>query len=335
MLRLAAMRAVVIREHGSFDKLLLEDLPVPEPGPDQVRVRVKSAALNHLDTWVRRGVEDFRFPLPITPGCDGAGVIDAVGEAAHRLEPGMEVILSPGIGHPLDRDYGILGETRDGTCCEYIIVPRETCIPKPEALDWETAGCFSLTFLTAWHMLVRNAKIQPGEWVLIHAGGSGVGVAAAEVSRLFGARVIVTASTEEKRQRALDLGAEYALPYEEFFRETRKITRKRGVDVVVDHVGPATWEGSVACLRKGGRIVTCGGTGGHEITFDVRHLFFKSLSFLGSTMGSLEDLKRVVEHVGAGRLTPVIDSRFALDEIADAHRRLAERAVFGKVVIEL
>jgi len=335
MLRLAAMRAVVIREHGSFDKLLLEDLPVPEPGPDEVRVRVKTAALNHLDTWVRRGIEGFRFPLPITPGCDGAGVIDAVGAAAHGLEPGMEVILSPGIGHPLERDYGILGETRDGTCTEFIIVPREVCIPKPESLDWATAGCFSLTFLTAWHMLVRNAKVQPGEWVGIQAAGSGVGIAAAEICHMFGARVIVTASTEEKRQRALDMGAEHALPYEEFAREARRITGKRGLDIVVDHVGPTTWESSVASLRKGGRIVTCGGTSGHEITFDVRHLFFKSLSFLGSTMGALEDLKRVVEHVGAGRLTPVIDSQFALADIGEAHRRLAERAVFGKVVINL
>jgi NADPH:quinone reductase-like Zn-dependent oxidoreductase len=329
------MRAVVIREHGSFDKLVLEDLPVPEPGPAEVRVNVRAAALNHLDTWVRRGIPGFEFPLPIIPGCDGAGVIDAVGAACPGLEPGMEVVLSPGIGHPLDRDYGILGETRDGTCTDHIIVPRDGCVQKPESLDWDTAGCFSLTFLTAWHMLVRNAKIQPGEWVLIHAAGSGVGIAAAEICRLFGARVIVTASTEEKRQRALDLGAEHALPYEGFAKAARLISGKRGLDVVVDHVGPATWEGSVACLRKGGRIVTCGGTGGHEITFDVRHLFFKSLSFLGSTMGSLADWKRVVGHVGAGRLTPVIDSRFALENIADAHRRIAERAVFGKVVVTL
>ena len=335
MRRLAAMRAVVIREHGSFDKLQIEDLPVPEPRADEVRVRVKSAALNHLDTWVRRGVKGFQFPLPITPGCDGAGVIDSVGEAAHGLEPGMEVILSPGIGHPLDRDYGILGETRDGTCCDYIVVPRETCIPKPASLDWDVAGCFSLTFITSWSMLVRRAQIQPGEWVVIHAAGSGVGIASIEICKLFGCRVIATASTEEKRSRALEQGAEHAVPYEGFAKAVRGITGKRGADVVVDHVGPDTWNGSVACLRKGGRLVTCGGTSGHEITFDVRHLFFKSLSFLGNTMGTIEDLKRVVEHVGAGRMTPVIDSRFPLEEIGEAHRRLAERAVFGKVVITL
>ena len=327
------MRAVVIREHGSFDKLVLEDLPLPEPGPDEVRVRIKAAALNHLDTWVRRGVEGFRFPLPIIPGCDGCGVIDTVGGAAGELEPGMEVILSPGVGDPMDRKYGILGETQDGTCCEYIVVARDGVIPKPASLDWETAAAFPLTFLTSWTMLVRRAKVEPGEWVLIHAAGSGVGIAAMEICKLYNCRVIATASTEEKRKRALELGAEHALPYEGFAREARRITGRRGVDVVVDHIGPDTWNDSIVTLRKGGRIVTCGGTSGHEITFDVRHLFFKSLSFLGNTMGTLEDLKKVVEHVGAGRLTPVIDSRYKLDQIADAHRRLAERAAFGKVIV--
>ncbi len=329
------MRAVVIREHGSFDKLLLEDIAVPELSSDQVRVRVKAAALNHLDTWVRRGVTGFRFPLPIIPGCDGAGVVDAVGDAAHGIEPGMECVLSPGIGHPLERGYGILGETRDGTCAEYIVVPRESILKKPERLSWEEAAAWPLTFLTAWAMLVTRARIQPGEWIVIHAAGSGVGIAATQIARMFGARVIGTASTDEKRKRARELGAEHALPYEGFAREVRGITGKRGADIVVDHVGPDTFNGSVACLRKGGRLVTCGGTSGHEITFDVRHLFFKSLSFLGSTMGSPEDLKTVLGHVAAGRLSPVIDSVFSLDEIADAHRRLAERVVFGKVVVTL
>jgi len=327
------MRAVRIHEHGSFDKLEIEEIPLPEPGPDEVRVRVQAAALNHLDTWVRRGIDGFRFPLPITPGCDGCGVVDAVGEAARGLEPGMEVILSPGIGHPLDRDYGILGETRDGTCCEFIVVPRECCIPKPESLDWETAAAFPLTFLTAWGMLVRQAAIEPGEWILIHAAGSGVGIASMEIGKLFGCRMVATASTEEKRKRSLEQGAEYALPYDGFAKEVRRITGRRGVDVVVDHVGPDTWKGSIACLRKGGRLVTCGGTSGHEITFDVRHLFFKSLSFLGSTMGTREELLAVREHVAAGRLDPVIDSVFSLGQIADAHRRVAERAVFGKVIV--
>ncbi len=329
------MRAVVIREHGSFEKLRLEELPVPEPGPDEVRVRVKAAALNHLDTWVRRGIAGFKFPLPIIPGCDGAGVIDAVGVAAHGCAVGQEVILSPGIGDPLARDYGILGETRDGTNCDYIVVPRECAIPKPASISWREAAAFPLTFLTAWGMLVNKAKVLPGEWVLVHAAGSGVGVACLQIAKLYNCRVIATASTEAKRARAIELGADHALPYEGFAKAARAITEKRGVDVVVDHVGPDTFTGSVQTLRKGGRLVTCGGTSGHEITFDVRHLFFKSLSFLGSTMGPLADLVRIVDHVGAGRLRPVVDSVFPLESIGDAHRRVAERAVVGKVVIEL
>jgi len=317
------VKAVVIREHGSFDKLLLEERPAPEPGPGEVRVRIRAAALNHLDTWVRRGIPGFRFPLPIIPGCDGAGVTDA----------GEEVVLAPGIGNPLDRDYGILGETRDGTCAEFIVVPQANVLRKPARLSWEEAAAWPLTFLTAWTMLARRAGVQAGEWVLVHAAGSGVGVACVQMAKLLGARVIATASSDEKRRRALALGADAAIAYEDFAREARRIAGKAGVDVVVDHLGPATWEGSVSVLRKGGRLVTCGGTTGHEIRFDLRHLFFKSLSFLGSTMGTSEELKTVLGHVEAGRLKPVIDSVFRLEEIRKAHERLAERAVFGKVVV--
>ena len=328
------MKAIVISEHGSFDKLVLSDVAVPEPGPSEVRVRIKAAALNHLDTWVRRGVEGFRFPLPIIPGCDGAGVVDAVGEGVD-IDVGMECVIGPGIGHPMDRDYGIMGETRDGTCCEYTVVPAVNVLPKPDSITWNEAACFSLTFLTSWGMLVRRAQIQEGEWVLVHAGGSGVGVASIQIAKMHGCKVIATASTEEKRDRAKELGADEVLEYDGFAKAARAITGKVGVNVVVDHIGPDTWNDSVACLAKAGRIVTCGGTSGHEITFDVRHLFFKSLSFLGSTMGTLEELKTILEHVGAGRLRPVIDSVYPLGQIGDAHRRLAERAVFGKVVVTI
>ncbi|HEX5032154.1 MAG TPA: zinc-binding dehydrogenase [Candidatus Eisenbacteria bacterium] len=317
------MKAVVIREHGSYDKLLLEERAAPEPREGEVRVRIRAAALNHLDTWVRRGIPGFKFPLPIIPGCDGAGVTDA----------GEEVVLAPGLGHPLDKDYGILGETRDGTCAEFIVVPRENVLPKPGRLSWEEAAAWPLTFLTAWAMLTRRAQVQIGEWVLVHAAGSGVGVACVQMAKMLGARVIGTASSEAKRRRVLDLGADAAIPYEDFARAARGIAGKAGVDVVVDHVGPATWEGSVSVLRRGGRLVTCGGTTGHEIKFDLRHLFFKSLSFLGSTMGTPEELRTVLGHVEAGRLKPVVDSVFKLDEIRKAHERLADRAVFGKVVV--
>ena len=330
---MATMKAVVIREHGDADKLLLEEVPVPEPKADEVRVRLKAAGLNHLDLWVRRGIEGVPYPLPIIPGCDGAGIVDVVGEAAHGVEAGAEVVLAPGLGHPLQHGYGILGETRDGTNAEFIVVPCENVLPKPQNLTFEEAAAFPLAFLTAWAMLVRRAQVQPGEWVVVHAAGSGVGSAAVQIAKLLGCNVIATASTEDKRRKALALGADEALPYEDFAREVRRITSKRGADVVFEHVGPATWEGSVRCLGRGGRIVTCGGTSGHEITFDVRALFFKSLSFLGSTMGTLEELKTVVGHVAEGRLKPVVDRVFRLEEIQDAHRHLADRAAFGKVVV--
>ncbi|MEE8106714.1 MAG: zinc-binding dehydrogenase [Planctomycetota bacterium] len=329
------MKAVVISEHGSFDKLLIEDRPMPEPKPDEVRVAVRAAALNHLDTWVRRGIPGVKFPLPLIPGCDGSGVVDLAGDSAHGIEAGMEVVLAPGVGHPMDRHYGILGETRDGTCCEYIVVPRENVLPKPANLSFEEAAATPLTFLTAWAMLTRRANVRPGEWVLVHAAGSGVGTAAVQIAKLHGCNVIATASTEEKREKALALGADEAIPYEDFSRNARRITKKAGVDVVFEHVGPATWNQSILSLKKGGRLVTCGGTSGHEITFDLRHLFFKSLSFLGNTMGTLEELKTVLKHVEAGRLKPVLDTVLPLDEIQAAHQRLAERAVFGKIVISI
>jgi NADPH:quinone reductase-like Zn-dependent oxidoreductase len=327
------MKAVVIREHGSFDRLRIEEIPVPEPRPDEVRVRVRAAALNHLDTWVRRGIPGVAFPLPIVPGCDGAGIVDAAGEAARGIRPGQEVVLAPGLGDPLDKDYGILGETRDGTCAEYVVVPRENVLPKPENLTFEEAAAVPLTFLTAWAMLVRRARIEPGEWVLVHAAGSGVGTAAIQIAKLFRCQVIATASTEEKRARARELGADETLPYDDFARAARRLTGRSGVDVVVEHVGAATFEGSVLALRKGGRLVTCGATTGAEVRVDLRHVFFKSLSLLGSTMGTLQELKTALGHVAAGRMRPVIDSVFPLDEIAEAHRRLADRAVFGKIVV--
>ncbi|MFQ5844944.1 MAG: zinc-binding dehydrogenase, partial [Planctomycetota bacterium] len=197
----------------------------------------------------------------------------------------------------------------------------------------EETACVPLVFLTAWTMLVSRARIQPGEWVLVHAAGSGVGSAAIQIAKLFNCRVIATASTEPKRRRARELGADEAVGYEDFGREVRRITSGEGVDVVFEHVGPATWEGSVRSLRRGGRLVTCGGTSGHEITFDVRQLFFKSLSFLGNTMGSLDELKAALAHVAEGRLRPVVDKIYRLEEIQEAHRRLAERAAFGKVAI--
>lgn len=340
------MRAVVIREHGDYDRLLLEERPVPEPGPGEVRIAVRAAALNHLDTWVRRGVPGHTFPLPLIPGCDGAGVVDAVGPGVTSRAVGDEVFLAPGIGcgtcevcadgdDMLCRHYGILGETRDGTCAELVTVPARNALPKPKNLSFVQAAAFPLTFLTAWHMLVHRAHLRPGEFVLVQAAGSGVGVAAIQIAKSFSATVIATAGSAEKCERAKELGADVVVNYtrDDFVKVVRQVTGKRGVGVAIDHVGEPTIARSIQCLEKGGRLVTCGATGGFQLATDLRLVFFKSLSILGSTMGSLGELHDLARMIEAGRLVPVIHAELPLSNIQDAHRILGEREVFGKVVV--
>ncbi len=340
------MKAVVIREHGSYDKLLFEERETPEPGPGQVRIRVHAAGLNHLDTWVRRGVEGAKFPLPLIPGSDAAGIVDAVGPGVTRWVAGDAVILAPGMGcgecavcatgqDQLCRRYAIFGETCDGACADFVVCPARNVLPRPEGMSDPEAASFGLTFLTAWHMLVGRAELRPHETVLIHAAGSGVSVAAIQIARMIGARVLVTAGSEAKLSKAKELGAEEGIPYREldFAKEVRKLTAKRGVDVVIDHVGEETFSRSVQCLSKGGRLVTCGGTSGPSIATDVRLVFFKGLSILGSTMGSLGELHTIVEHFRRGDFRPVIHSVLPMSEVREGHRILQDREVVGKVIL--
>lgn len=340
------MRAVVIREHGGPEVLRFEDRTVPDPGPREVRVRVRAVGLNHLDLWVREGVSGHVFPLPIVPGCDVAGVVDALGPGATGASPGDEVVLAPGVScgrclpcrrgdDALCRDYAILGESMDGGCQEHVVVPDTSVFPKPQNLDLLQAAAVPLTFLTAWHMLKTRAGVQPGERVLVHAAGSGVSCAAVQIARLLGARVFATAGSDAKCARARELGAEEAVNYRthDFAREARRLSGGRGMDVVFDHVGAETFERSMRSLVKGGRYVTCGATSGHELKTDFRLVFFKSLSILGSTMGGNGELATVLDLVAAERLRPVVDSVFPLERVADAHRHLASREAFGKVLL--
>ncbi len=342
------MKAVRIHEHGDLEVLRIEDIAIPTPGPEEVRIQVKAAGLNHLDTWVRRGVPGHKYPLPITPGCDGAGIVEELGGAVSGLKKGDRVLLAPGLScgrcvscasgqDQLCRYYGILGETRDGCCAEFVVVNAKQALPIPSNLSFEDAAAIPLVFLTAWHMLVERAKVRPGETVLIHAAGSGVSSAAIQIAKLWGTRVIATASSAEKCEKAKKLGADEAIDYQrqDFYEEVRKLTGKRGVDVAIDHVGETTLEKSVRCLVKGGRLVTCGTTSGFEIKLDFRHVFFKSLSILGSTMGSRGELHEILSHVASGKLRPVVDSVFPLEKIQQAHARIGERAVFGKVIVTL
>lgn len=342
------MRAVVIRAHGGLDALELTERPDPIPGPREVRVRVRAVGLNHLDVWVRRGVPGHVFPLPIVPGCDVSGVVDALGPGATGVAPGDEVVLGPLLScgrclacrageEPLCRDAGILGESRDGGCAELVVVPDVNVHPKPAGLDSVAAAAVPLTFLTAWHMLHARARVRPGELVLVQAAGSGVSSAAIQIAALSGARVLATAGTDEKCARALKLGAEAAVNYrtQDFVAEARRFAGKRGVDVVIDHVGAATFEKSLRCLGRGGRYVTCGATAGHEMHTDFRLVFFKSLSILGSTLGAGHELARILDLVARGRLAPVVDSVLPLEKIREAHARLEARDVFGKILLTL
>ena len=333
-----------VHTHGGPEVLTREDLPEPKPAADEAIVEVKACALNHLDLWVRKGVPGHKFPLPIIPGCDIAGVVKEVGGVVRNAKPGDRVVVAPGFGcgwceacsagdDNLCRDYGIMGETRDGGYCRQVRVPSRLLIPIPADLPFETIAAAPLTFLTAWHMLVARCGVKAGDDVLVHAAGSGVGTAAIQIARLFGARVWATASTEAKRAKARELGADEAFGYESFVEEIRRRTGKRGVDIVFEHVGAATFDGSLKSLAKGGRLVTCGATSGFEAKMDLRLVFFKSLSILGSTMGSRGEVLRIVSLVGQGKLKPVVDRVMPLADVRKAHELMENREQFGKIVV--
>lgn len=343
------MRAVVIRAHGGYEQLVLEQRPVPEPGPGEVRIRVAFVGLNHLDAWVRRGVPGHAFPLPMVPGCDGSGVIDAVGAGVVSRKVGERVLVAPGVvagpdaqtaggQDHLSATYGIFGETRDGTCADALVVPEENALALPAAVSLETAAAFPLAYLTAWSMLVRRARLEAGETVLIHAAGSGVSTAAIQIARLLGARQVITStSSPGKAEKARHLGADAVVDYTkpDWSREVKRLTGGRGVDVVVDHLGQSTFEGSLRVLVKGGRFVTCGATTGAVAQIPLNLVFFKSISVLGSTMGGRGDLFRLLDLVAAGRLKPVIAGELPLDQVGEAHRRLESREVFGKLLLKV
>jgi NADPH:quinone reductase-like Zn-dependent oxidoreductase len=345
---MATMRCVVVREHGGIDVLRPEERPVPEPGPGQVRVRLRAIGLNHLDTWVRRGVPGHTFPLPLIPSSDGAGVVDALGPGALAAgcKEGDAVVVLPGVScgacepcqsglDQLCRRYHILGESCDGTCAEHVCVPVANVAPMPKDLSPEQAACIGLVFQTAWNMLVRRAELRAGETVLVHAGLSGVGSAAVQIASMLGARVLATAGGPEKCARVQALGAHHVIDYraKDFVAEVRALTGKAGVDVVFEHVGEATFAGSLKCLARGGRVVTCGATTGGDVRVSLHAIFFKSLSILGSTMGSKGDLRTILRLVEHGRLRPVLDRTLPLAQVGEAHRLLEAREAMGKLVL--
>jgi len=338
------VKAVIFHEHGGREVLRYEEVPDPEPGPDEVLVRVKSTSVNFLDIWVRRGIPGIE--LPHIPGSDVAGVIEQVGEGVTDLKPGQRVVVNPNFScgrceyclqgeDSLCVHYKILGEQVDGGYAELVKVPAKNAIPLPEHVPFEEAAAATLTFMTAWRMLITRAGLRPGEDVLILGAGGGVGTAAVQIAKLVGARVFVTASTGEKLERLRELGADVLINYKEveFDKEIRRLTDRRGVDVVVDCVGAETWVKSLRSLAKNGRLVTCGATTGPNPQTDIRYIFWNQLRIIGSTMASTKELLDVLKLLWEGELKPVIYKIMPLREAAEAQRLLEERRVFGKVVL--
>lgn len=340
------MKAIFFNHHGGPDVLQWGEFPTPTPGPTEVVVKVKACALNHLDIWVRMGIPGITVPLPHILGADVAGVIDVVGSDVKTWTPGQKVLVAPGIScgdcahcqadndHLCDT-FDILGQQSNGGYAEYVKVPAANLLPFPENLCFEEAASIPLVFLTAWHMLVTNGNIQKNQTVLIHAGGSGVGIAAIQIAKLKGAHVITTVGSPEKGKRANALGANEVIQYREtdFQQEVMRITNNRGVDLAVDHIGQETFEKSLNSIAKGGKLLTCGATSGRQIQFDLRTLFGRNITIHGSRMGKKKGLQDVMEHVQAGRLKPIIDSVYALKDAAQAHKRMEERKNFGKIIL--
>jgi NADPH:quinone reductase-like Zn-dependent oxidoreductase len=338
------MKAVRIHQFGGPEVLTYEDVPDPKPRKDQVLIRVRACSLNHLDIWVRKGLPGVNLPHIL--GSDMAGEIVEVGEYVADLKPGQRVLVAPmhfchrcakcvaGVQNQC-RQFTVIGNAVDGGNCELFAAAAVNVIPIPNSLDFNEAASVPLVFVTAWHMLTGRAAIRPGQTVLVLGANSGVGIAAIQIAKMFHARVIATAGDERKMERARELGADFVINHyqQKISEEIRKITNFEGVDVVIEHVGPATWQESLRSLRIGGTLVTCGATTGPKVELDLRFLFSRQLSLLGSYMGTMSELHEVLGHVFAGRLKPVIDHTFPLKEIRAAHEYMEKSQMFGKIVV--
>jgi NADPH:quinone reductase-like Zn-dependent oxidoreductase len=340
------MKAVLFREHGGPDKLSYGDLPMPTIGPSEVLVRVKACALNHLDIWVRQGNPAYPMPLPHVSGSDVAGIVEQVGACVEGVTVGQRVVLSPGIScwrcdqclagrDNLCRSYGILGAVVHGGYAEYVKVPFRNALPMPENLSFEQAAAFPLVSVTAAHMLFALAQLQHGETVLVMGGGSGVGTMAVQMAKLAGARVITTVGSDDKIPKAVGLGADAVIHHgrEKVAERVKLLTEGRGVDVVIEHIGPEVWDNCLESLTRGGRLITCGATTGGEVKLNLRYVFSRQLTVKGSYMGTRAELVKAAELMGQGRLIAVIDRTFSLQEAKAAQEYMLSRRFFGKIVL--
>lgn len=342
------MKAVFFEQHGGLEVLRYAEYPTPNPGPGEVMVRMKAAALNRLDIWVREGWPGIKLELPFIQGADGAGVVAALGEGVREFMPGDRVVVNANLSDgTCDQcrqgqdnrcaNWGMLGETRNGTYAEYLVIPARNLLHVPQEFDLQAASAAGLVYLTAWHSLITRGKLQANESVLVVGASGGVNTASIQIAKLAGAKVIVVGSNEAKLALAASLGADELIDRskeENWSRAVYKLTDKRGVDVVIDNVGTSYYH-SFRAACTGGRILTVGNTGGYKIEIDNRYVFGKHLSLIGSTMGTLNDFKEVMGLVFAGKLKPVVDQTFPLAEAHRAQERLMSGEQLGKVILEI
>ncbi len=343
------MKAAAIHEHGGLDRLRIEEVPEPKPAADEVVLNVRSAALNHLDIWVRKGRPGLRMAIPHVLGSDASGIVLAVGGNVTNVNIGNEVILNPGLScgscEYCNRgeqsqciSFGIVGMTRQGTFAEQVAVPGRNVFSKPSHMNFDEAGAFALSYLTAWRMLMTRAQLRPGQTVLIHGIGGGVALCALRLAKLTSTKVIVTSSSDEKLDRARMVGADHTINYrkvDDVAQCVRDVTSGRGVDVIVDTVGAATWPIDFSAVRRGGKIVLCGVTSGSEAPTNLQMLYWNQLTILGSTMGSDEDFREMLKAVTAAKLKPLIDSVMPLENIKDAMGKMETGEQFGKIVLRV
>jgi NADPH:quinone reductase-like Zn-dependent oxidoreductase len=340
------MKAVVFDRHGGPEVLRSVDVPEPAPARSEVVIEVKATSINHIDIFLRRGMPGIKIPMPKIIGSDAAGVIREIGAEVSGLRIGQRVTINPGIscGHcefcaagfgSQCLTYAMVGENTDGAYAQLLKVPSHIVLPIPDSTSFEEAAAAPLVFLTAWSMMVVKGNIRPGEDLLILGAGAGVGTAAIQIAKMAGCRVFAAASTEEKLQRARQLGADFLINYQtdEFDKKIRDLTNRRGVDVVVDYIGADTWIRSLRSARRGGRVLTCGATTGFAPQTDLRQIFFRQVQVIGSTMGSHREFLDVMKCVFRGQLKPVIDRVLPLEDARQGHELIEARKVFGKLVL--
>jgi len=343
------MRAVTFHEHGGTEKLIYEEVPSPQVGPEEILIRVKACALNHLDIWLRQGIPSYKITLPHISGCDVSGVIEKVGATyMGHLTPGQAVFVMPGLSCGncdeclAGKDnccayYQILGAQRNGGYAEYVNVPASNVFPLPANLTFEQGAAFPLVSVTAWHMVKTLGDVQPGETVLVMGGGSGIGSMAIQMANLLRARVITTVGFADKVEKAKMLGADEVLNHteENIVERIATLTEGRGVNIVIEHIGQKVWENCLRSLGRGGRLVTCGATSGQIASFDVRYLYSRQLTIIGSYMGTRDEFVEIARLAESNKLRCIIDSTYPLEDARTAQERMLDRKNFGKIVLTI